>query len=404
MSYQYFSERSEKVYQHFSIVPAAGALGGVVSGLDLNTQLTESAFDELYQAFLEYKVLFFKQQAMTPEQHIALARRFGLPQGPGSVPSLPEFPQVKEQVMDEDTNIGSDVNYHADDTFRTYPSKLSILRGLKMPAGGGNTIWTDMEKSFKALSEPMQVFLEGLSCIHNLDKTFGRAILEAGGGEAWDRFMKENPPVTHPLIVTHAETGRKSIYASQLTGVRIPELSEEESDTLLAMILKHSYQPEFQCRFTWEDDSIAIWDNRCTQHRGIADFFPAYRHMHRIAVVDTLRPSTNPSEQEPLQFDPELDYVKIHELGEYKPHLDEEVVNESKPADDNAEVDPQFWQKLNDKKADYTFTSGAAAQVKKIPMMFRSPALRAIFKMAEFKGVSEINVALLKEVNESRKN
>ncbi|ARN73225.1 TauD/TfdA family dioxygenase [Oceanicoccus sagamiensis] len=415
MSYQFFSEREEVQYQHFSIVPASGALGGIVSGIDLNTQLTDAAFKEIYSAFLDFKVLFFYDQAMTPEQHITFARRFGLPQGPGAVPQLEQYPQIKEQIMDEYSSIGSDVNYHADDSFRDYPSKMSILRGLKMPQGGGNTIWVDMEKAFDTLSEPMKKFLEGLSCVHNLDKTFGRGILEGAGAQAWEDMMKRNPPATHPLVITHPETGRKSIYASQLTGVRIPELSEKESDTLLAMLFEHAYQPEFQCRFSWQDNSIAMWDNRCLQHRGINDFSPAYREMNRIAIIDTIRPSTNPSAQTPLQFDANAPYINVDELydsankpemsytdGSYN-NTEDKLTVVAGSSDDHADVDPAFLAKLNAKKAEFSFTPGAAAQLKKIPAMFRGAALRSVFKAAGQKGISEINMALLNEVNAKRK-
>lgn len=427
MSYQFFSERDESDYRHFTIAPASGALGAVVSGIDLNTELSDSAFNELYSAFLEFKVLFFRGQPMTPQQHIAFARRFGIPQGPGAVPQLERYPQIKEQIMDEYSSIGSDVNYHADDSFRDYPSKMSILRGLNMPAGGGNTIWVDMEKAFDTLSAPMKLFLEGLSCIHNLDKTFGRGILEGAGAQAWEDMMKRNPPATHPLITTHPETGRKSIYASQLTAVRIPELSEKESDALLSMLFEHAYQPEFQCRFSWEDDSIAMWDNRCLQHRGINDFSPAYREMNRVAIIDTLRPSTDPSAQTPLAFDPKSDFVNVDQLydpankpemtytdGSYS-NTEEKLagVNVSSndaidnaiddTTDDTVDVDPAFLSKLNAKKAGFFFTTGAAAQVKKIPAMFRGAALRSIFKAAESNGISEINVELLNEVNAKRK-
>lgn len=414
MTYQFYAERPAPQYQHFKLAPASGALGGLVSGIDLNRDLSDEAFEELYSAFLDFKVLFFRQQAMSPEQHIAFARRFGIPQGPGAVPTLEGYPQIKEQIMDEYSTIGSDVNFHADDSFRDYPSKLSILRGLTMPQGGGNTIWCDMEKAYDSLSEPMKAFLEGLNCEHNLDKTFGRGILEGAGAQAWEDMMKRNPPTVHPLIVTHPETGRKSIYASQLTGVRIPELSAEESQVILDMLLRHAYQPEFQCRFSWEDDSIALWDNRCLQHRGINDFSPAYRQMHRIAICGTLRPSRDPSAQTPLSLDLSRDYVNVDELYEVKPEMsyndgsyqnteNQPVQLEAENSDDNAKVDPGFLAKLNAKKDGFSFTPGAAAQLKRIPAMFRGAALRAIFKEAASRNQNEINVALLNDVNRKRK-
>ena len=417
MSYQFSTERDLPTFQNFTATPASGALGAYIEGIDLNNGLTETAFAELYAAFLEYKVLFFRNQPMTPEQHLAFARRFGLIQGPGAIPQVEGFPQIKEQVFDEYTTIGSDVNYHADDSFRDYPSRMSILRALATPAGAGNTIWVDMEKAFNTLSAPMQAFLQNLSCVHNLDKSFGRGILEGAGALAWEDMMKRNPPATHPLIVTHPETGRKSIYASQLTAAYIPELSSAESQTLLDMLMQHAYQPEFQCRFTWEKDSIAMWDNRCLQHRGINDFSPAYRHMHRIAIVDDMRPSTNPDAQKPLQLDASKPYINVADLYDSanKPELTytENTAGsaaarnlEDKPiaidGGDDDPVDTAFLEQLNNKKPGFHFTSGAAARVKKIPAMFRGAALRSIFELAELQGTKEINIAILLEVNEKR--
>ena len=198
-----------------------------------------------------------------------------------------------------------------------------------------------------------------------------------------------------------------------LGAVSIPELSEQESDTLLAMLFNHAYQPEFQCRFSWEDDSIAMWDNRCLQHRGINDFSPAYRHMHRVAVIETRRPATNPEQQTPLSFDPKLAYVDVADLYEIKPEIsytdgsydntENNLAAADNSGDDDTEVDAKFLSKLNSKKIGFTFTSGAAAQVKKIPAMFRGAALRSIYKAAEEQGMTEINVALLAEVNRKRK-
>jgi taurine dioxygenase len=414
MSYQFYSQREPTNFKHFTVTPVSGSLGGLIEGLDLTTNLSDEAFNELNSAFLEFKVLFFRKQPMTPAQHLAFAKRFGMPQGPGTIPQVDGYPMIRRQQQDEYSSVGSDVNYHADDSFRDYPSKMSILRGLDVPPGGGNTIFCDMEKAFDTLSEPMKVFLEGLTCEHNLDKTFGRGILDGGGGKAWEDMMKRNPPAIHPLVVRHPETGRKCLYANEMASVRILELSQQESDTLLEMLFKHSYSPEFECRFYWENDSIAMWDNRCLQHRGINDFSPAFRFMHRIPIITTRRPSLNPDQEPELEIDYSQPYIKTDVLFDVKPELSYDdsqddtraaIYNQMSDSSnsDVAEVDPKFLASLNEKKAGIVFTSGAAAQLKKIPALFRGPALRSIFQAAEAKGVSEVNMTLLAEVNEKRK-
>ncbi len=414
MSYQFTTERELKNYKNFKAIPASGALGAYIEGIDLN-DLSDDAFAELKDAFLEFKVLFFCNQPMDKDQHVAFARQWGLPQGPGAVPQVDDYPQIKDQQFDELTTIGSDVNYHADDTFRDYPSKLSILRALATPPGAGNTIWCDMEKAYDALSQPMKDLIDSLDCVHDLDKTFGKSILEGGGAKAWEDMMKRNPPATHPVAPVHPETGRKCIYPSQLTGKYIPQLSEEESLWLLNFLRKHSYRPEFEVRMTWEMDTIAMWDNRCLQHRGINDFSPAFRHMQRVAIINEFRPDRHPETQTPLQFDPNLDYVPVSELyaPENKPEMtygertndeatEDKLVARDDGADDNAPVDQKFWEKMNSTREGMIFTSGAAASVRKIPAMFRGMALKAIFKEAEAQGKTQIDVAVLRKVNEKR--
>jgi len=414
MSYQFSVERELTDYRNFKAIPASGALGAYIEDINLN-DLSDDAFVELKEAFLEFKVLFFREQPMTEEQHVAFARRWGMPQGPGAVPQVEGYPQIKDQQFDELSSIGSDVNYHSDDTFRDYPSKLSILRALATPPGAGNTIWCDMEKAYDALSQPLKDMIDGLDCVHDLDKTFGKVILEGAGAKGWEDMMKRNPPATHPVAPVHAETGRKCIYPSKLTGKYITQLSDEESQWLLDFLMQHSYRPEFEVRMGWEKDTIAMWDNRCLQHRGINDFSPAFRHMQRVAIIDELRPDRHPETQKPLAFDPTLDYVPVADLysPENKPEMtygkrttdevtDDKVVVKENGEDDNTPVDQKFWDKINSTREGVTFTSGAAASVKKIPGMFRGMALKSIFKEAKAQGKTQIDVAVLQAVNEQR--
>ena len=320
MTYEFVAERELPSFNHFDLTPVTGALGGLVSGIDLTSDLPEQAVDELYRALLEFKVLFFRDQPMDEEQHLTLARRFGTPQGPGSIPQPKGYPMIRHQQYDQSNKIGADINFHADDTFRTYPSKLSILRGLTMPQAGGDTIWVDMEKAFAALSEPTQKFIEGLTAEHSLIRSFGMNTLRKWGAQAVEDMMKRNPPVIHPVVTVHPETGRKSIYVNQLLTSHIIELTPAESDNLLNFLFQHSYKPDFECRFHWEDNSVAFWDNRSTQHRGIGDFHPAFRLMQRIPLADDQRPSFHPEREEKLDFG-DVDFIRTEELFDKKPEM-----------------------------------------------------------------------------------
>jgi taurine dioxygenase len=320
MTYEFVSQRTLPTFRHFTARPVSGALGAEIRGVTLGGDLPQGVIDELQQALLEFKVIFFRDQHLDNDRHLALARRFGMPQGPGAIPQPEGYPMIRRQQYDQYSQIGSDVNFHADDSFRTYPSKFSILHGIDMPVAGGDTIWVDMEKAYAALSGPMKTFLDGLTAEHNLVKSFGLGILKQYGAKAVENMMKRNPPAVHPLIRTHPDTGRKSIYANELLTDRVIELSKEESDNLLQFLFRHSYRPEFECRFRWENDSVAMWDNRCTQHRGINDFFPAFRLMQRIPLVDERRPSAHPENEQPLQFG-DVPYVNTEDLFDTRPEM-----------------------------------------------------------------------------------
>ncbi len=420
MSYLFTSQRELPQFKFLEAEPLSGALGATISGVNLADDLGQDVIDEIYSALLEFKVIFFRDQELTDEQHLKLARKFGMPQGPGSIPQVKDYPMIRLQRMDEYQSIGGDVNYHSDDSYRDYPSRMSILRGLTMPIGGGNTIWCDLEKAYASLSEPMQQFLEGLTAEHTLSKDFGQGILEGAGAKAYENMMKRNPPVIHPVVRTHPETKRKCLYVNQMLTSRIMELGKEESDALLEMLLKHSYKPEHECRFFWRDNSVAIWDNRCTQHRGINDFSPAFRLMHRIPIIDNRRPSLDPDNEPRLPYDKNADFIRVEDLFVNKPELTYHVDGEepaqgngaaagsgngaAQPEDEHSvEVDPGFLAKLNENRHGMVFTPGAAAQLKRIPRMFRGAAIGAVIAEAQEQGSTEANLAILEAVQAKRR-
>jgi taurine dioxygenase len=392
-----------QAFRYFRAAPLSGALGAELLDIDLAAPLPDAEIDDIRRALHEFKVVFFRDQALDDAGHVALARRFGIPQGPGAIPPVDGFPMMRHQQYDQHGRMGSDVNFHSDDSFRDYPSKYSILRALKVPDNGGDTIWVDMEKAFAALSPVLQKFLEGLTAEHTVGTELGLNILRQAGGKAYDDMMRRNPPVTHPLIVTHPETGRKCIYVSELLTSRILELSKPESDNLLHFLFSHSYQPQFQCRFRWHDNSVAMWDNRCTQHRGIDDFFPAFRAMRRVPVVCDQRPSRDPA-SEPVRDYGDADMVRTEELYLKKPELAYGAGLSAAAAGTEAAAggDAALLDELNAKEPGITFTPEAAARVGKIPAMFRGNALSQIFDTARRSGVTRVDAALLDQVMAKR--
>jgi taurine dioxygenase len=377
-------------YQHFSIARQSGALGAEISGVQLNGKIPPEVFAELKRALLEFKVLFFRDQAMDDKDHAEFARLTGTPVDADFIPAMEGFPMMTQQRYDEQSRMGSDISFHADDSFHKYPTKMSILRGIDIPPDGGDTLWANMESVYESLSETMQSLFEDLTVEHSLAKSFGPKLLESGNGAQFDKMMKRNPAHTHPLVIRHPDTGRKSLYVSELLASHINELAREESDLLLDYLCQKAYQPEFECRFHWENSSVAWWDNRCTVHRGIDDFYPAVRVMRRIAIADEQRPSLHP-DKEPARDIAHLDIVHCNSLDD-----------EPEQTDGNGASDTDFLAELNQTREGFSFTPAASIRVKSIPEMFRGAALSAIFATASERGAAVIDEEILDIVQSQR--
>ena len=293
MTYEFYASRKEPVFTSFSVAPVGGALGAEIRGLDLSEPLSKKAAAEVYQALLHYMVIFFRDQELTPARHLEFARVFGEPQMGGAIPRLDEQPEVKKQEYTMAGQIGGVVNMHADDSFLQIPSKCSVLYGVKMPEAGGDTCWVNCEAAYAALSAPMRAMLEPLKAVHDLAATFGYADIEGGKEDfaAKSRIREHYPPVEHPVIRTHPETGRKCIFVSEMDTTRIVGLTRAESRVILDYLLNHLRNPIFHVRLHWTNGTVAVWDNRSTQHFFVPDFQPSYRLNHRVAIRDTLQPA-----------------------------------------------------------------------------------------------------------------
>ena len=280
--------------QQFLVRPLTAPLGAEISGIDLAAPLNDAHFDRLQEAWIEHKVLFFRDQELTPEQHKAFARRFGEFQPPGFVPTLPDHPEIRRQEQPSEMGIEANIVWHSDDLFLEVPSKGSILWALEVPEQGGDTVWCDMQLAYEGLSETMQGILSGLTALH-VPMANMREVVNMFGADAFTRMYKKSKPVEHPVLRTHPETGRTSLNVNQLNTTMIAGMTPMESDALLGFLFAHSQQPGYQCRFSWRKGSVAFWDNRCTMHRGLPNFTGGHRLMHRVAIADSQRPVYKPS-------------------------------------------------------------------------------------------------------------
>ncbi len=291
MTYEISAVRQDPDFSSFSASAVAGCIGAVIDGLDVSKPLSAAAAREIQQALVHYHVLFFHGLSLTPAQHAAFAKVFGTVQMGGTIPRLEEQSEVKKQEYTQQASVGGDINMHTDDTFKEIPSKCSLLYGVAMPLAGGDTIWVNTEAAYAALSKPMQTLLDGLTAVHDLASRFG---LNSWGNPDHKMRMKieeHYPPVEHPVIRVHPESGRKSIFVNEMVTTRINGIPEDESRLLLHFLFNHLKKPLFQVRLHWpRTGTLVIWDNRSTQHVILPDFQPQYRCNHRVAIEDTARP------------------------------------------------------------------------------------------------------------------
>jgi taurine dioxygenase len=273
----------------FDLKPYSGSIGVEVRGIDLCQSLNESQFDELSKALLEHEVLFFRDQALKPENHADLANLFGQPQLHEAYPHVEGYPQITILENDE-ANPSKIEMWHTDMTFRPCPPLGSILHGLIIPDKGGDTLFASMSAAYEGLSDKMQSFLSGLTAIHDFSFGFKESLEEPGGSQRLAEMVLANPPVEHPVVRTHPKSGTKGLFVNSLFTSRIAEMKDTESRALLDFLFEHMVVPEFTCRFDWRTDSVAFWDNRITQHKPVNDYYPAHRKLQRITIDDGQRP------------------------------------------------------------------------------------------------------------------
>ncbi|BAK65734.1 putative alpha-ketoglutarate-dependent taurine dioxygenase [Sphingobium sp. SYK-6] len=266
----------------FEITPLQPSLGAQISGIDLSQPLDKARHAALHAALLHYKVLFFRDQPLTREQHIALGAAFGdLETHP--VFSLPDHPQILPLVSREFAGKyrqTTDSNWHADTTFRAEPSAASILLQRVSPGLGGDTVFANAVAAYDSLDDETKARIDGLTAIHDT-----RIFLQFIDSEEKRRALQaQYPPVEHPVVRVHPETGEKLLYVNSVFTREIVGLRPDESKALLARLFDQVKRPEFQVRWSWQPGSIAFWDNRATQHYAVPDY-RGDRHMQRVTIV-----------------------------------------------------------------------------------------------------------------------
>ncbi|MEV8100077.1 TauD/TfdA family dioxygenase [Kitasatospora sp. NPDC085879] len=267
-------------YRLLGLAPLTPHIGAEITGIDLSRPIGDDLAEELRQALLEWKVVFFRDQhTFGPEHHLALAAVWGEPE---ANPFFPQGDTVGVSRLAKDaTAVGTENIWHSDHSFMAAPALGSVLRAVEVPAAGGDTMWADMGAAYDNLSEETKGRIEGLTAVHDWVPSWGAMMTE----EQIARLRERLPAVEHPVVVRHPRTGRKLLYVNEPFTTRIVGLSGAESRDLLDELVLQARIPEFQVRFRWQPDSVAIWDNIAVQHYAINDYYPQRRVMERIAIA-----------------------------------------------------------------------------------------------------------------------
>ena len=265
------------------VTPTSAALGAVVSGIDLRAP-SDDDIAVITRALLDHGVLFFRGQPLTDDEHLALATRFGDPSQFPVAKLLGADPNPMSYINDSADSPPDADGWHTDITWIAEPPKMAFLQAIEIPARGGDTMWADLYAAYDALSPTMQQVCRGLRVEHAI----GDRIVEAFRARAGDEFvtvvLEAFPPVVHPLIRTHPETGRDALFLGGDFMRGIEGMHAGESDALLGYLRRHLENPNFHVRWSWTPGDLAIWDERCTNHRALSDHFPASRAMRRCTV------------------------------------------------------------------------------------------------------------------------
>jgi taurine dioxygenase len=263
--------------------PLTPTIGAEVRGVDLREPLSEAARRALERALLEHLVLFFRDQPLTDDQHVAFARQFGEVSVPPFAPRHGTRPEVIVLEQTSPKGEGADA-WHSDNTFMSEPPLGSILRAVELPPLGGDTCFANMYAAYDALTPAIRELADGLTAVHDVTKPLRKGIAAGHVTADLGEIQRRWPPVEHPVVRTHPVTRRRALFVNANSTTHLVGLSERENAALLPLLIDHVRSPEFQCRFRWQIHSIAFWDNRSTQHFAVPDYAQR-RVMHRVTLA-----------------------------------------------------------------------------------------------------------------------
>jgi taurine dioxygenase len=263
---------------NITVSPLTPAIGAEIGNVDLG-QVTDQEIIDIRAALLKHKVVFFREQTLSQAQHIGLARGFGELEIHPATPSSQSNPEVLHIAHGPESK-GQENFWHSDVTWREKPSLGSILKAVKVPAVGGDTLFANMVLAYELLPENMKEAITGRVAIHDIARVFAKRLNKSA-----EELRERYPPVEHPIVRTHPETGESVLYVNTAFTSHIKDMDRDESAQLLRTLYLTAANPEIQCRFRWEKRALAFWDNRASQHFASSDYFPQVRKMERVTIA-----------------------------------------------------------------------------------------------------------------------
>jgi len=272
-------------YDLIPVTPLNPVIGAEIPGVDLCKPLGAATFKEIEAALHQHLVIFFRDQDLGPDAHMAFAAQFGELEPPHPLfPKIDSHPQIS--VLENDEARKPETNYwHTDVTWRETPPMGSVLYGAEIPESGGDTLWANMYAAYDMVPDDLKAKLEGMRAVHSIEVFDVSANYDnAKDKDAFAEILKKYPPASHPIVRTHPVPGRKALFVNATFTQHIEGMEQAESDTLLQSLYDIVKLPEVQVRFSWTKGAVAVWDNRATQHYAVSDCWPQSRRMHRLTI------------------------------------------------------------------------------------------------------------------------
>jgi len=267
-------------YETITVDKLTPVIGAEIGGVDLAQPLGNAAFAEIQRALAENLVIFFRDQVLTPEQHLDFGRRFGALHIHPAAPHAPGHPELMVIRADEHSPRANGEGWHSDVSCDAMPPMGSILHIQTCPPMGGDTLFANMYAAYEALSDRMKAYLDGMRAVHDGEEVYRGTYANLG---VQDR--PSYPKSEHPVVRTHPVTGKKALFINRGFTRRLLGVPADESAGVMRYLFEHMENPLFQCRFRWSENAVAFWDNRCAQHRAMWDYWPHTRAGHRVTVL-----------------------------------------------------------------------------------------------------------------------